>query len=117
MMFKRFYIRLAVLTTVLIQAKAFAYSPGQQLTVNTGVTSSVEQVISGITDVLLSWSVVVATAIFLIGALIMTASGGQETAISNGRKYMRDALIGFAIILAAWIIISTVVTFICDNSC
>jgi ABC-type nickel/cobalt efflux system permease component RcnA len=80
-----------------------------QLRIDTGVYSTTETILGGIIDVLLLWSGVVTTAVFLIGALMMVASGGSDTYLSAGKKIMKAAAIGLAIILASWMILSTVV--------
>jgi hypothetical protein len=82
------------------------------LTISTGVTSSVPSVLNGIVDLLLMWSSLVATALFLLGSLLMVGSGGNDATLSNGKKIMKASLIGLAIILSSWLILSTAVSFI-----
>jgi drug/metabolite transporter (DMT)-like permease len=61
---------------------------------------------------LLRWSVLVATALFLLGCILMVGSGGDDATLSNGKKIMKASLIGLAIVLASWLILSTAVYFI-----
>lgn len=83
-----------------------------QLVIDTGVRSDTATILSGIVNVLLLWSGVVTTAVFLLGALLMVVSGGNDTYLSSGKKIMKAAAIGLAIILGSWMILSTVVYFI-----
>jgi|GEM_PF-6341354 hypothetical protein len=82
------------------------------ITVNTGVHTDIPTIVEGIVNLLLLWSSFVATALFLLGALFMVGSGGNEQFSSAGKKIMKAAMIGFAIVLASWLIISTAVFFI-----
>jgi hypothetical protein len=91
---------------LLLPCAAFA------LGIETGVSSDVPSILRGIVNVLLAWSGLVATGLFLIGAFLMVASGGSEANLAAGKKIMKAALIGLAIILASWMILSTVIWFI-----
>lgn len=84
----------------------------RQISINTGVHSDVPRIMGGIVNVLLEWSSLVATALFLLGCLFLVGSGGNEQYSSAGKKIMKASLIGLAIILASWLIISTMVFFI-----
>ncbi|MFA5800219.1 MAG: hypothetical protein WC840_04645 [Candidatus Peribacteraceae bacterium] len=88
---------------------AWAY---MRISINTGVHSNVPSIMNGIVNVLLEWSSLVATALFLLGCLFLVGSGGNEQYSSAGKKIMKASLIGLAIILASWLIISTMVFFI-----
>jgi hypothetical protein len=94
--------------TALLSARAYA----AVVTVDTGVHTTVPRIIQGIINVLLMWSGLVATAIFLLGAIFMVGSGGADQTLSAGKRMMKASLIGFALILASWMILSTVVSFI-----
>ncbi|MEQ1849886.1 MAG: hypothetical protein ABL890_04850 [Candidatus Peribacteraceae bacterium] len=104
---RRQMIQAAILCMALLPIKVSA-----QLRIDTGVYSTTETILTGIVDVLLLWSGVVTTAVFLIGALMMVASGGSDTYLSAGKKIMKAAAIGLAIILGSWMILSTVVFII-----
>lgn len=78
----------------------------------TGVRTSVPQVIAGLVDFLLLWSGVIASGLFLIGAVLMVGSGGEDEYLSAGKRIMKAALIGFALVLSSWMILSTVVYFL-----
>jgi hypothetical protein len=82
------------------------------ITINTGVHSNIPKIIQGIVNVLLMWSGLVATALFLVGAIIMVASGGTDKWLSAGKNLMKSALIGYAFLLSSWVMISTMVYFI-----
>ena len=83
-----------------------------QLTINTGVHSTVPQIIQGIVNILLLWSGLVTTAVFLGGAIWMVGSGGNEARVTTGKKVMKGALFGLFFILSSWLILSTAVFFI-----
>lgn len=83
-----------------------------QLKIDTGVYSSVPWIMAGIVNVLLYWSGFVALALFLLGAIIMVGSGGHDATLAAGKKIMKAAVIGLAIVLSSWLILSTVISFI-----
>ncbi len=95
-------------TVVVLLLPALAYA----LDINTGVSSDVPTILRGIVNVLLRWAGFVATALFLLGAFIMVGSGGSEANLATGKKIMKASLIGLALILSSWMILSTVVSFI-----
>ncbi len=101
------------LTALVVLVSAFAVTASAApLTISTGVTSTVPTIFNGIVDILLAWSSLVATALFLLGCILMVGSGGNDATLSNGKKIMKASLIGLAIILSSWMILSTVVSFI-----
>ena len=89
-----------------------AFASAAVVKVDTGVHTTVPQLIQGIINVLLMWSSLVATAIFLLGAIFMVGSGGSDQPLSAGKRMMKAAVIGYAIVLASWMILSTVVSFV-----
>lgn len=105
---KRIGLPLAALLVLLFAEPVFA----AVVIIDTGVQTTIPRIIEGIVNVLLQWSAVVATGVFLVGALFMVGSGGNDALLSNGKKLMKAALIGLAIILSSWLILSTVVFFI-----
>lgn len=82
------------------------------VTIDTGVHTTIPGVMEGIVNILLEWSGFTATGLFLIGAILMAGSGGNDQYLSAGKRLMEAAIIGFVIVLAAWMIVSTVITFI-----
>ncbi len=80
--------------------------------IDTGVNTTIPQIMQGLVNLFLRWSTLVATAIFLMGAILMVGSGGVDAYLSAGKKLMKAALIGLAIVLASWMILSTVVAFL-----
>jgi hypothetical protein len=80
--------------------------------IDTGVDTSIPQIMQGLVDLFLRWSLLIATAIFLMGAALMVGSGGNDAFLSAGKKLMKAALIGLAIVLSSWLILSTIVAFI-----
>jgi hypothetical protein len=83
-----------------------------QIIIDTGVVTTIPRIMDGFLTLMLQWSSLVATAIFLIGAILMVGSGGNDEYLSAGKKLMKAAAIGYAIILSSWMILSTVVYFI-----
>ena len=85
----------------------------RQITIATGVPNvTIDSIMLGIINVLLALSGLVATALFLLGALYMVGSAGSEQLSSAGKRIMKASLIGLAIILASWLILSTMVYLI-----
>lgn len=105
----RLLVRALSCTLLALPPSAVGAEP---LTVSTGVDSTVGSIFHGIVNALLSWSSLVALALFLLGAVLMVGSGGHDTTLSAGKKIMKAAVIGLALILASWLILSTVVYFI-----
>ncbi len=95
-----------------VQLCFVAAAHAEPLTISTGVTSTIPSIFGGIVNLLLLWSGVVATALFLLGAILMVGSGGNDATLSNGKKIMKASLIGLAIILGSWLILSTTIYFI-----
>lgn len=93
---------------LVVPASAFAIP----VLIDTGVNTSVSQILQGLVDIFLRWSITIATAIFLMGAILMVGSGGNDAYLSAGKKLMKASLIGLAIVLASWLILSTVVAII-----
>lgn len=93
---------------------AFVGTADAALTIQTGISPNVtvSTIVGGLVYILLLWSSLVTTALFLLGCFLMVASGGNDALLSNGKKIMKASLIGLAIILSSWLILSTVVFFI-----
>jgi len=105
--------RITTFSLLFLPKTLFAQPPSNPLTIDTGIGGiTIPSIGAGIVNVLLLWSGVVATALFLLGAIIMVGSGGSDTYLSAGKKIMKASAIGLAIILSSWMILSTVVTFI-----
>ncbi len=47
---------------------------------------------------------------FLVGGVMMVAAGGSEERFKMGKTILVNALIGTVIVLAAWVIINTLIT-------
>ena len=99
----------AVLSALLLlPTHAFAYI----VQIDTGVHSTIPRVMAGFVNVLLKWSGIIATGLFLLGCVLMIGSGGDDQLLSAGKRIMKSTLIGFALVLASWMLLSTVVYFI-----
>lgn len=79
--------------------------------VDTGVYGTVPGIIAGLIQVLLILASLVAFTVFLLGGFYTAVSGGNEQTLGNGKKLMKAALIGFALILGSWMLLSTFVNF------
>jgi hypothetical protein len=53
-------------------------------------------------------SATVSVGMIVFGALEMMLGGGSESHVSGGRQKILNAVIGFAIALAAWLVIGTI---------
>ncbi len=93
---------------------AFTLGNGDPIVVNTGVSTTADRLIGGLVNTLFVWAFAICVAVFLLGALFMVASGGEENVLSNGKKYVKRALIGLAIVLGSWMILSTFVYFLVE---
>jgi hypothetical protein len=83
-----------------------------QITISTGVTTSISQVLEGVVNVVLAVSGVIATGLFLVGAMIMVGSTGNDQFVTAGKRLMKASVIGLVIVLSSWMILSTLVFFI-----
>ncbi len=102
-------LKIAIGTALALLAER---ASAQVVVISTGVSSTIPQIIQGIVNILLAWSSFVATALFLLGAILMVGSGGNDATLSAGKKIMKASLIGLAIVLSSWLILSTAVFFI-----
>ena len=82
------------------------------LNVNTGITTTVNGVVRGIVNIILLLSGVIATGLFLLGAVIMVGSTGNDQYVTIGKRLMKASLIGFVIVLSSWMTVSTVITLL-----
>jgi hypothetical protein len=48
--------------------------------------------------------------LFLVGGIMMVAAGGSEERFKKGKTILTNTLIGVVIILAAWVVINTLIT-------
>lgn len=87
-------------------------SGGDQVCINTGVDSNIPSILQGLVNVLFGWAALVATALFMVGSILMVGSGGEEKFLASGKAIMKSSMIGFAIVLSSWLILSTVIYFI-----
>ncbi len=94
------------------RAQAGIPCPANTVCIDTGVSTTVPAILSGIINVLLLWSGLLTTALFLLGAIFMVGSGGSEASLSAGKKIMKASLIGLVLILSSWLLLSTMVYFL-----
>lgn len=85
--------------------------PEGQVCVDTGVSTTIPRILAGIVNVLFYLSTAVGLVIFLLGGLYAIASGGNEQLLGNGKRLMRFALIGIAVVGGSWMILSTFINY------
>ncbi|MEO8065890.1 MAG: hypothetical protein ABI643_03515 [Candidatus Doudnabacteria bacterium] len=68
--------------------------------------------IERITNFLLSWAWLVSILFILWGAWEMINSGGNEEAVSKGKDIFKHAIIGFFLILTAYLFVNLIVSII-----
>lgn len=95
-----------------VSAQAGIPCPPNTVCIDTGVSTTVPGILGGIVNVLLLWSGLLTTALFLLGAILMVGSGGSEASLAAGKKIMKSSLIGLALILGSWLLLSTIVYFL-----
>lgn len=66
------------------------------------------KVTANIVQFLFKVAIPIAVAMIVWGAFRMMTSGGSEQNVESGKKTVTSAVIGLVIVLAAWIIINTV---------
>lgn len=98
--------------TALLSALLPATACAEKVIIRTGVTSTVAQVLAGLVNVQLAGAGIIATGLFLIGAMIMIGSTGNDQFVTAGKRLMKASVIGLVIVLSSWMILSTLVYFI-----
>lgn len=83
-----------------------------QVTVNIGSPLSWEQLTGNIINFLAASIGFLSVAIFIYGALLLTASGAHEEWKNKGKDIMIGSLIGMVIVLCAYAILRTVAFFV-----
>lgn len=86
--------------------------PDGKVCIDTGVHSTVPSILQGFISIQIRGAVLLTLGLFLLGAVIMVGSGGEEAYLSAGKKIMKAAIIGLVIILSSWLILETVISFI-----
>lgn len=69
-------------------------------------------VVRNIINILVKFSVALAVAFLVWGALKIVISAGRPQVIQEGRKAITSAVVGLIIVLGAWVIINTLLSFI-----
>lgn len=59
---------------------------------------------------------VIAVVMVLWGGILLMVSGGNEDRVKRGRKALTGAIVGLVIVLVAWIVINTIITFFTNCS-
>ena len=117
---RRFLIGTFVLAILVIPTLGFAQSPetGGIVPCNGPECQACHFIQLG--NNLLRWTIGVMASVialvFVFGGLKMVMSAGDTHAVSEARGMMTNAIIGFVILLAAWLIVDTVLKNIVDRS-
>ncbi len=104
-------VRMMIGMMLMIPTSIFAAITPIVVTVDTGVKTTIPQIIEGLQDVLLRWSGFIATGLFLLGAIMMVGSGGEDSILSAGKRIMKATAIGLFLVLISWMLLSTAVYF------
>ncbi len=89
-----------------------AVSSAQQLIVDIGTQMSWQQLTGNIVNFLAAAIGFITVAIFIYGALLLTASGAHEEWKNKGKDIMIGSLVAMVIVLGAYAILRTVAFFI-----
>ncbi len=96
---------------------ATAYALEERFVIlGTGVRISFVQLMGNLISFLAVSAVGVCTLLFLVGAAQITVSHGDQTKVDNGKKLMISSLIGLAIVLSAYAIVTTVLYFLYEGA-
>ncbi|MDD4628556.1 MAG: hypothetical protein PHE68_04160 [Candidatus Peribacteraceae bacterium] len=70
------------------------------------------KILESILEVLTVTAAFVACAVFVYGAFMLSIAAGKADLADKGKNYMKDALIGFAVVVGAQAILRTASCFI-----
>src|SRR4030042_4937411 len=70
--------------------------------------------ISDIFDILIASAFIIATVYLVIGGLRLLFSGGSPANMIKARKNITSAIVGFVIVLGAWLIVNTFMVMFTD---
>lgn len=101
-----------MLSSFLRLAFAPSAASAQQLIVDIGTQLSWGQLTGNIVNFLAASIGFVCVAIFIYGALLLTASGAHEEWRNKGKEIMIGSLVAMTIVLGAYAILRTVAFFI-----
>ena len=104
--------------------KTVTYASGTMLastTENCNVVGSCNlcdalQVFKNIVNILFTIAIPLAVALIVYGGIRVMTSGGSEQNISEAKNIITSALIGLVIALAAWVIVSVILSVIAQSS-
>lgn len=97
---------------LLFTGSVFAQAINIQPPVGSAQNVRVENIPQFIVSILFVIGIVVAIAFLIYGGIRWILSGGDKTAVENARNHIVAALVGLVIVIAAFFILSTVVTII-----
>jgi hypothetical protein len=99
------------LQVALLPVRAFALQQ-RSIQLTTGVRISFVQAMQNILTFLAASIVTISTVLFLVGAVFIVASAGKPELLEKGKKTMRSAVTGMAIVLGSYAILRTVLYFL-----
>ncbi len=127
---KKFLTKLAVAALVTVPMAAFAASlvpcgttplsanPTQQEIINATSCSlcNLEQLVQNIINYLIGLSIPIAVGLFAWAGILLFTSAESPANITKAKKIFSSALIGFVIVISAWLIVQTVLTALTGGS-
>jgi len=75
-----------------------------------------QQLVVNVINFLITTSAIIAVLFIIWGGFLLLTSGGSPERISSGKKAITAAIIGFVIVLVAWVAINTFITVFTDCS-
>lgn len=67
-------------------------------------------------EIVMLYAFLLAVLMIVVGGIILQTAGGDPGRIGGGKKILKSAIIGIAIILLSWLIVDTVITFLTPAS-
>ncbi len=93
------------------QSSAGGYAP-QTLHVNVGTTLTFWSIVQNIVTFLANSIVLISTAMFVVGAVLMMASGVKEDWKQRGKDFLIGSTLGIIVVLGAYALFRTVNCFL-----
>ena len=119
---KTFFVALCLIALVALPVAAFAADSGGILQgiCNDGVScgfSDLMKLVKNVLDFLLILSVPIAAAIIAYGGFLMITAAGDEGKIEKAKAMFWRVVVGFIVILCAWLIVRFITTALLNPNC
>ncbi len=106
------FTRFSLIGFLLALLPASVLAQGRTLSLGMGTSRNVSQVLVAIINYMAGAIVFLATAMFIVGAFFITFSRGEADAVTKGKNFMINGIIGMAVVLGSYAILRTVFYFI-----